>query len=90
VFPFKYSHVDETVLSIPAGYKVFEMPKKVAVSNPDFDISVDCLQEDSRIIYRSRISFPNGRIRKEHFDTWNSAIRTLSDSYSHHLVLSRD
>lgn len=89
IAPYKY-HVEERVnLTIPEGYEVTDMPTAVAINNPDFNISLQFIEQQGKLSYTSIFSIPNSKIRKEHFNAWNEAVDKLKESYSHQVVLTK-
>ena len=74
---------------IPAGYKVTHLPESLNAKNEDFSFHISFARKGNEIVYTNEISFVDGVIEKEKFDTWNDHINKLKNIYNDQIVLTK-
>lgn len=77
----------EIQLKIPEGYSVQHIPESFNLEHSHFTFQIRFEQTADAVIYHKTISVPQGIIKKEHFDEWNSFINTLNKTYEDQIIL---
>lgn len=79
----------ETILEIPTGYVLSEMPEGMVEKYDDFSFIVQYTQEGNKIIYNKEISVDHAIIRKKDFEIWDACIDQLNEIYQQQIVLEK-
>lgn len=88
-FPYKMNISHKTILNLPEGYTIKEMPKSVQRETDDFKIALNFEQSENTLIYTKRFIFKNAGIPKTDFNDWIGAHKKFKESYQHQLILSK-
>lgn len=86
-FPHKIMMHHETVLDIPASYKVEYLPAEVTAENDHFSFHISYRKVNNAIHYVKKISIEEGIIKKEDFEQWNAMIEKAHEIYNDQIIL---
>lgn len=89
VLPQKMMMEDETEITLPANYKISSKPTDLNITHPNIEISITYQQQNSKLIYHKRIVIKNTLLKKENFNSWNNALKQLSEKYKEQIVLTK-
>ena len=78
-----------TVVPIPAGYEVTNVPANASFSNPEFGFTITYEQKVGQIVVRNRILLNTLLVKKANFAAWNKMIDGLNEAYSEVISLKR-
>ncbi len=87
--PYKVLLKNETVINVPAGYKVSYLPKNMNIINEEFVFDLQFEKKNNKIIYHKRIEILKAMISPSKIPEWNKAISKLADIYSDQIVFSK-
>ncbi|AWO01198.1 hypothetical protein DLD77_05580 [Chitinophaga alhagiae] len=85
---FKRQVLQETTLSIPAGYKVKSLPAPLLVDQPKYAFKAAYEVKGNEVVYRKEIIIKNTRLLKSEFGQWNEDIRRLKQTCQEQLTLT--
>jgi hypothetical protein len=86
---FAHSEEDITILPIPAGYEVTNLPTNASFTNPDFGFKLSYEQKNGQIIVRSHLTLNTLLVKKSSFPEWNKMVAALSEAYSEVISLKK-
>lgn len=89
VFPYKQNLVYETELTVPAGYKVNELPIGLNIDEPTYSFKVSYKTIGEKLVYRKELTIKDTRLRKSAFEKWNASISQLKKCYNEQVTLSK-
>lgn len=89
VFPYKKDLVYETELTIPAGYKISELPKGLDIEEPAYSFKINYKTIGEKLIYHKEIIIKDTRLRKAGFEKWNACISQLKKCYNEQVTLTK-
>jgi hypothetical protein len=89
VFPYKQNLVYETELTVPAGYKVNELPAGLNIEEPTYSFKVNYKTVGEKLVYRKELTIKDTRLRKSAFEKWNASISQLKKCYNEQVTLSK-
>lgn len=87
--PSSYVAVDETELTLPAGYKVISLPAPLSEKAADYEVQGAYTQKDNKVIFTKTLAFTTGRIRKTDFENWKAFTRKLKDFNSNLILVKK-
>ncbi len=87
--PYKVLLNNETVINVPAGYKVSYLPKNLNIIDGEFVFDIQFEKKNNQIIYHKRIEILKAMISPSKIPEWNKAINKLADIYSDQIVFSK-
>ena len=85
---FKKSYT--TVFTIPKDYKVSYIPKDLSFDNPEFGYNISYSQKDKKILQLKTIYINTLSVKKEHFETWNSFIKSINKAYKKNIIIEKN
>jgi hypothetical protein len=88
---YNYQQIEEniTVLPVPAGYDVTNLPANVAFSNPEFGFQISYEQKNSQIVVRNKLLLNTLLVKKGSFGEWNKMVAALNEAYSEVISLKK-
>lgn len=86
---FAHSEEDITIVPIPAGYEVTNLPTNASFTNPDFGFKLSYEQKNGQIIVRSNLTLNTLLVKKTSFPEWNKMVSALSEAYSEVISLKK-
>lgn len=86
LFPFKVNKISTISLTIPAGYKLQNIPPLYSVTDPVFEIKAGYTRQSGKVIYQKEIRIKQTLLEKKHFQAWNQAIKGLNEFYNNQLT----
>lgn len=89
VLPYKMNLVTESFISIPAGYKVNQLPGNKEWKHPNIQIKIAYSKKGDRIEYKKQIRIPDIMLKKKSFSEWNRLIKELSNSYREQIIFEK-
>jgi len=84
-----YISIDETELTLPAGYKVVSVPDSINVQNTDYGVQALYSVKGNKVTFKKSISFNTGRIRKDDFENWKTFAKKLKDFNSSLIAIQK-
>ncbi len=87
----EFTHAEEnvTLLPIPAGYEVTNLPTNASFSHPDFGFKLSYEQKNGQIIVRSSLILNTLLVKKSSFPEWNKMVAALNEAYSEVISLKK-
>ncbi len=86
---FKRQLLQETSLTIPAGFRVKTLPEPLSVDHPKYAFKAGYEVKGNQVIYRKEITIKDTRLLKSEFGRWDSDIRKLKQAYLEQLTLTK-
>ena len=88
---YNYRQVEEniTVLPIPAGYEVTNLPADASFTNPDFGFQISYEKKGGQIIVRNKLLLNTLLVKKASFGEWNKMVAALNEAYSEVISLKK-
>lgn len=74
VFSFKRELESTTTLTIPANYKITQLPKNISYSTDDYKVDVNFKQQNNSIVYKKHFALKNSKISTKNFKDWNKVM----------------
>lgn len=87
--PSSYVAVDETELTLPAGYKVASLPAAIDEKATDYEVTGVYTAKDNKVTFRKTLAFNTGRIRKADFENWKTFTKKLKDFNSNLILIKK-
>lgn len=87
VLNYKKQLVTETVLELPDGFEISELPVGLKEVHPDFSFIITYEQKEKQLVYKKEISIDKAVILQEDFELWNACIEKLDAAYQEQIVL---
>lgn len=89
MLPFKINTVTESVISIPAGYKVNQLPANKEWKHPNIHVAITYTRKGDKIEYRKQIQVPDIMLKKRSFSEWNKVIKELGTYYREQIIFAK-
>jgi|GEM_PF-84984 len=88
---YNYRQIEEniTVLPVPAGYEVTNLPANAVFTNPDFGFQISYEQKNGQIIVRNKLLLDTLLVKKANFNEWNKMVAALNEAYSEVISLKK-
>jgi len=87
----EFTHTESmvTILPIPKGYEVTNLPTNASFSNPDFGFKLTYEQKNDQIVVHSQWTLNTLLVKKSSFAEWNKMVATLNEAYSEVISLKK-
>lgn len=87
----EFTHIEDmvTVLPIPKGYTVTNLPTNASFSHPDFGFKLSYEQKNDQIVVRSQWTLNSLLVKKSSFPEWNKMVAALNEAYSEVISLKK-
>jgi hypothetical protein len=85
----KILNTTKVTLKIPAGYTVTQLPPSFEKKHEAFSMLIRYTQNNGEISYEKQITIDQGIIRRQDFEAWNEAVKSLKQAYSNKLTLNK-
>lgn len=89
MLPFRMNVITEESITIPAGYKVSQLPADKQWSHPNIFVSVSYKQKGDKIEYKKQLRIPDIMLKKKSFSEWNRIIKELGNQYREQIILEK-
>ncbi|WP_298501893.1 transglutaminase domain-containing protein [uncultured Maribacter sp.] len=89
-FPYKANVEFTTILHLPKGYYVKNMPKGINHKTEDFNVAISFTEKANTIIYTKKFIFKNAAITKASFTEWNTVSSALKKIYKEQIVVTKN
>ncbi len=89
-FPEKLMRVSEVEFKVPVGYMVKYVPSPFEIKSASFSASISYKQVGDKITYQKSIIIPEGVVKKEKVEEWNSFVTQLKKTYGDQLILVKN
>jgi len=89
MLPFRMNIVTEESITVPAGYKVSQLPANKEWKHPNIFISVNYSRKGDKIEYKKEVRIPDILLKKKSFADWNRIIKELGNQYREQIVLEK-
>jgi hypothetical protein len=89
LFDCKGDWITETNLSLPAGYKVQDLPTGLDIQRKGYSFSISCKLEGNMLKYRKAIVIKEVHLPRPGFGQWNADIAQLKKTYLQQVTLTR-
>ena len=85
--PVRCNVVRQAVLTLPAGFRVAELPRPATFTLPGGVLSCTFSRQGGRIVYHQKMQINHRRIPRAEIPAWNTAISRWQDACNRQLVL---
>ena len=89
MLPFRMNLVTETSFTLPAGYKVKQLPANKEWKHPNMHVAITYNQKGNKIEYKKQILIPDVLLKKKSFSDWNRMIRELGNQYREQIIFEK-
>ncbi|MEI9945442.1 MAG: DUF3858 domain-containing protein [Chitinophagaceae bacterium] len=89
VLPYKMNLLTETSITIPAGYKVNQLPANKEWKHPNIQVSVNYTMKGNTIEYKKQIRIPDITLKKKSFVEWNRIMKELNNQYHEQIIFEK-
>jgi hypothetical protein len=89
MLPFRMNVITEESITIPAGYKVSQLPADKQWSHPNIIVSMSYKQKGDKIEYKKQLSIPDIVLKAKSFTDWNRIIKELGNQYREQIILEK-
>ena len=89
MLPYKMNVVTESVISIPAGYKVNQLPPNKEWKHPNIHVAITYSRKGDKIEYKKQIRVPDIMLKKKSFSEWNQLIKELGTHYREQIIFAK-
>ncbi|WP_299367087.1 transglutaminase family protein [Winogradskyella sp.] len=90
IFSSKKYLESTTNLTITEGYTIDYLPKNIAVSNTNYDLSVSFTKNDRQLSYKKVFVIKNAIIETTDFEEWNTFMEDLNTLYNEQIILTKN
>jgi len=84
-----YLDIDDFTMTIPEGYEIESLPKKVVVEKPFGKFTFDILKEEDKVHVKYSLLMKSGSYEKAKFQELSEFIKQVSSSYGQKMVLKK-
>jgi len=89
MLPFRMNMLTETSITVPAGYKISQLPSNKEWTHPNIHITISYNRKGDRIEYKKQIRVMDVMLKKKSFSDWNRIIRELSANYREQIIFAK-
>lgn len=89
LFQFKHHVVNETILDVPAGYKVGDLPEDLKIDRDGYSFDISYKLTGGKITYHKELIIKNTWLPKAGFRQWNADIKALDKAYLQQITFSK-
>ena len=89
MLPYKINLVTESLISIPVGYKVNQLPANKEWKHPNIQVAITYARKGDKIEYKKQIKVPDIMLKKRSFSEWNKVIKELSSHYREQIIFAK-
>jgi hypothetical protein len=89
MLPYKMNLVTESLISIPAGYKISQLPANKEWKHSNAHITITYNKKGDKIEYKKQIRIPDIMLKKKSFSEWNRLIKNLSTCYREQIIFEK-
>ena len=89
LFDCKEERITENNLSIPASYKVQDLPQPLSIDRNGYSFSLSYKLEGNMLKYRKVIIFKEARLPRSAFRQWNADVALLKKAYLQQITLTQ-
>jgi len=86
---FKYENSNYSVLELPQGYRIQEIPENVKYENEVFGFEIIYEVIENTIVRRESYFVDYLLLYPEKFDTWNEGVKKITDAFNQIIVLEK-
>jgi hypothetical protein len=87
--PYKMNLVTESLISIPAGYKISQLPANKEWKLCNVHIAISYSKKGDKIVYKKQIKIPDTMLKKKSFSEWNNLMKELGTSYREQIIFEK-
>ncbi len=89
IFSFKRELESTATLTIPANYKITQLPQNISHSTDDYTVDVTFEQQNNNIVYKKHFALKNAKVSTQNFEDWNKVMKELNSIYNEQIVLTK-
>jgi hypothetical protein len=89
MLPYKMNLVTESMISIPAGYKITQLPANKEWKLSNAHITIAYTKKGDKIEYKKQIRIPDIMLKKKSFSEWNRIMKELSTCYREQIIFEK-
>jgi hypothetical protein len=89
MLPYKMNLVTESLISIPAGYKISQLPANKEWKLSNVQIAISYSKKGDKIEYKKQIKIPDIMLKKKSFSEWNRLMKELGTSYREQIIFEK-
>jgi hypothetical protein len=86
MLPFRMNQLTDISITIPAGYKLKQLPSNREWKHPNLHVVISYEQKGNKIEYKKQIRIPDVRLQKKSFEDWNRMIKELGSQYRDQII----
>jgi len=86
MLPYKMNMVTESLISVPDGYKISQLPPNKEWKHRNIQIAISYSKKGDKIEYKKQIKVPDIMLKKESFSEWNQLIKELGAHYREQII----
>jgi hypothetical protein len=79
-----------TTFTLPAGYKLSQVPEDLAYEKPEFGFKISYSQNGNSLTQAKTIYVNTLSIKQEGFEAWNDFIKSLTKAYKKSITIEKD
>ncbi|MCW3119249.1 MAG: transglutaminase protein, partial [Chitinophagaceae bacterium] len=89
MLPFRMNLLTETTITIPAGYKVNQLPAGKEWKHPNIYITISYSRKGDKIEYKKQIRIADVMLKKKSFADWNHIMKELAAQYREQIIFEK-
>lgn len=89
MLPYKMNMVTESLISIPSGYKISQLPPNKEWKHPNLEITISYTKKGDKIEYKKQIRIPDIMLKKKSFSEWNRLVKELEVCYREQIIFAK-
>jgi hypothetical protein len=89
MLPYKMNLVTESLISIPTGYKITQLPANKEWKLSNANITIAYTRKGDKIEYKKQIRIPEIMLKKKSFSEWNRLMKELSTCYREQIIFEK-
>jgi hypothetical protein len=89
MLPFRMNIITEESITVPAGYKISQLPANKEWNHPNIFVAISYLRKGDKIEYKKQVRIPDILLKKKSFADWNRIIKELGNQYREQIILEK-
>ncbi len=94
VNPYEFNRIytaeDEIDLTLPAGYKVKDLPQAFSNESADYGFSGSYTVIGNKVLLKKSLSITSGTVKKQDFGSWKTFLKNLRDFNNNIVIAEKD
>lgn len=89
MLPYKFDLLSETVITIPEGYTLSQLPAARTWNHPNINVTISYGRDGNTIVYKKQIRLIDCRLKRSSFEAWNKLIAELKNEYKEQIIFQK-